>query len=114
MTHLTSPTARQQGEKALLQLKDKRKPKNKGIISTVTQKYQPFMGPNSSVYTCQQLLQQAQNFQQQSSRSARSNKRNKKRGSNHRRLAGGQSEGDHKTQTISERQPSYRTLLPEL
>lgn len=44
-------------------------------------------------FTCQQSLQQAQYFQQQSRRSASSNKRNKMRGSNHRRLAGGQSEG---------------------
>lgn len=42
-------------------------------------------------YTWQQVLQQAQYFQQHSSRSANSNKRNKRRGSNHRRLAGGQS-----------------------
>lgn len=42
--------------------------------------------------TWKQALQQAQYFQQQSSRRANSNKRNRMRGSNHKRLPGGQSE----------------------
>ncbi len=58
------------------------------------------MGVNESVYTWQQVLQQAQYFQQQSSRSASSNKRNKRSGSNHRRLAGGQSEEQIRNTTI--------------
>lgn len=48
---------------------------------------------SSYIYTWQHVLQQAQYFQQQSSRSASSNKRNNRSGSNHRRLAAGQSEG---------------------